>query len=344
MGNEAKRLITGFTVNFISLVDQPANGKEIILKSVDAKQPEGADRFRREFAITKSDSDKQIVYGLVAVPGETDTQGDVYTAQAVEKAMEEFMFYGWNNRNIDREHDYEARDAFVRESWIVKENDSFFSEIGAWAVGIKVNNADLWAVIKSGEVGGLSLAGWAYEFSDTDDSGIAGFVGELSAEMAKADEIMKSGKTLSAKTKEKLKSALDSIKDLLDGSIEKAETEEEMKPEEMKELLKAVLAEEMGPITARLDAIEKSQSNPAGKTPEGNQAGEGTQIEKTAEEKAKEEMTALVKSAISDALAPLDDRLKTLEKTGVTRGNSEPGLPDGIEKSAFYGSGIIPKI
>lgn len=59
---------------------------------------------------------------------------------------------------IDREHDYNKRDCFVRESWIVKENDPMFAEVGAWAVGIKVMSDDLWDVVKSGGVNGLSFS------------------------------------------------------------------------------------------------------------------------------------------------------------------------------------------
>lgn len=63
MPSKAKRCITGFNVEWISLVDSPANQKKIILKSTKAK-PEAEIRKEWNFPITKSDTDKRIVYGL----------------------------------------------------------------------------------------------------------------------------------------------------------------------------------------------------------------------------------------------------------------------------------------
>lgn len=182
---DLKRVVAGFNVEWISLVGSPANQKKIILKSANAKPSDQTEK-QWDFPLTKVDVEKRIVYGLVAVPNEVDTDGDMYTPAAVEKAMENFMACGYT-QYIDREHDYNKRDCFVRESWIVKENDPMFTEVGAWAVGIKVMSDDLWDVVKSGGVNGLSLAGWAYE--------------SLDPESAAEFNVTKAGKTISEKTK-----------------------------------------------------------------------------------------------------------------------------------------------
>lgn len=51
----------------------------------------------------------------------------------------------------------------MAESWITKSGDPLFGDepAGSWAVGIKIENAETWALIKSGEIQGLSMAGTA---------------------------------------------------------------------------------------------------------------------------------------------------------------------------------------
>ena len=105
---DLKRVVAGFNVEWISLVGSPANQKKIILKSANAKPSDQTEK-QWDFPLTKVDVEKRIVYGLVAVPNEVDTDGDMYTPAAVEKAMENFMACGYT-QYIDREHDYNKRD------------------------------------------------------------------------------------------------------------------------------------------------------------------------------------------------------------------------------------------
>ncbi len=347
MSSKAKRCITGFNVEWISLVDSPANQKKIILKSTKAK-PEAEIRKEWNFPITKSDTDKRIVYGLVAVPGEVDTDGDIYTAMAVEKAMEQFMSYGYT-QYIDREHDYEVRDAFVRESWLVKENDPFFKEVGAWAVGIKVRSDDLWDVVKSGAVNGLSLAGWAYESTDPDAYG----------EITKDGVITKAGKTISAATKSALEtafsslvSAIDGIKGLLDveEKNQKKEDVEDMTKEEMQALMKGAFDEAVAPIKADIENLKKSmEKEPEGKlenqpTTDGKEAiqkSDGGTVEQPPAVVSKEDVAAIVKSAVIESVKPLQDELDLIKKSGFMRAITE-NQGEKVEKSVWAGSGIIP--
>ena len=347
MPSKAKRCITGFSVEWISLVGAPSNGKKIILKSQNAK-PETATRKEWSFPITKSDADKRIVYGLVAVPGEVDTDGDIYTALAVEKSMEQFMNYGYT-QYIDREHDYNMRDAYVRESWLVKEGDPLFQEVGAWAVGIKVCSDDLWEVVKSGAVNGLSLAGWAYETTDPEAYG----------ELSKDGVLAKAGKTLSAATKnaltaahDALNAAIDGIKGLIEANEEKSKKEdiEDMTKEEMQALMKGAFDEAVAPIKADIETLKKSMEKEPETTPEtppaaaggeavNKSAGDGA--EQTPAAVSKEDVAAIVKSAVTSSVKPLQDELDLIKKSGFMRAITE-NQGEKVEKSVWSGSGLIP--
>lgn len=141
-------------IQFISLVRMPANRRRIIWKSeggVEVVVP-----------LMKVADEKKVVYGIVYAPGEIDEQGDWTTAEEIEKAAYRFM-KNLRLHNIDKNHDFQPKDAFICESWLIRAGDPLFPEEreGAWAVGIKVEDDELWKGIKEGEITGLSMAGVA---------------------------------------------------------------------------------------------------------------------------------------------------------------------------------------
>jgi len=149
-------------VYFISIVTAGANGKDIVLKSSD-----GADM--RQIPIKKTIAQKGVrnevsgmyegmIYGIVYAPDEIDSDGDTATAEEIKAASYRFM-EAQRGRQIDINHDLRVVKACVVESWIVGEGDRFFTEKGAWAVGIKVDDWDVLYKIENGELGGLSM--WA---------------------------------------------------------------------------------------------------------------------------------------------------------------------------------------
>jgi len=156
---EPLREIVDADISFISLVKAGANQKVVIWKS--AAQP-GELTLQKEIIILKTDDEKQMVYGIVYSPGEVDTDGDFATAAAIEKMAYKFMKNG-KTPNVDQQHDFVADEGFVAESWITKSGDPLFADqpVGSWAVGIKVENQETWALVKSGEIKGLSMAGAA---------------------------------------------------------------------------------------------------------------------------------------------------------------------------------------
>lgn len=316
--------------------------KDLILKSANAKPSDQTEK-QWDFPLTKVDVEKRIVYGLVAVPNEVDTDGDMYTPAAVEKAMENFMACGYT-QYIDREHDYNKRDCFVRESWIVKENDPMFTEVGAWAVGIKVMSDDLWDVVKSGGVNGLSLAGWAYE--------------SLDPESAAEFNVTKAGKTISEKTKNTLEAAknalvdaLEMIRNLMPEKNQKNNEMEDvlnMKKEELEALIKSTVTEAVKPIQEEIETLKKSENDDnAGKGAAGDTGtgeadqndGTGTGDDTGEGDLTGEQIAEVIKSTVAEVVKPIQADIQMLKSVGIMRANTEPGISK-IEKeqSPFDGS------
>ena len=153
--------LTDLHVHFISLVQRPANGKDLTLKS-DRGAPV-------MFEIRKTIDEQMRAYGIVYAPGEEDAQGDHTDAPTILRAANEFMREG-RLKNVDLEHGFDPAEAFVAESWIVRSGDPLFGDEpdGAWAVGIQITDPNLWRAVKSGEYTGLSLAGYARTAEEDD--------------------------------------------------------------------------------------------------------------------------------------------------------------------------------
>jgi len=110
-----------------------------------------------QLPITKVDDAFHLVYGVVYAPLAVDSHGETMTEEEVEKMCHDFLYYG-RNANIDVMHNNEACGARVVESFKVREGDNDFGEhVGAWVVGIKIPEGDVWSKIKSGEYSGFSL-------------------------------------------------------------------------------------------------------------------------------------------------------------------------------------------
>ena len=122
----------------------------------------------------KSDEEKRIVTGPAMVPNQEIIRMDAedkpyfvyFTEETIVKAQEVFAKYG-KTKSTNFEHATGMRDVTVVESWIVtdptndKSNALGFKDIpkGSWFVSYKIDNDDLWAKVKSGEVKGFSIEG-----------------------------------------------------------------------------------------------------------------------------------------------------------------------------------------
>jgi len=93
-----------------------------------------------------------------------DSDGYIYfTKETIKKASEMFLEQEIMN-NATLEHEEKVSDLKLVESWIVLNSDKdksaelgFNVPVGTWMVSYKVNNAELWERIKSGEFKGFSI-------------------------------------------------------------------------------------------------------------------------------------------------------------------------------------------
>jgi len=114
--------------------------------------------------IAKMDSSAQVIKGVVYEPLVLDSQEDWMAPEEIKKSAHNFM-KNLNLQNVDTSHDLSEVDAYVCESYIAKADDPEGFVEGAWVVAIKVESDDIWSLIESGEIGGLSMygPGMAYE-------------------------------------------------------------------------------------------------------------------------------------------------------------------------------------
>ena len=158
MAQDQVHRIEDLSVAFISLVEAPANQRSLLVKSASADQQV----FERQVVIAKQDVARRMAYGLVLVPDEIDGWNDTIAPGEIEKAAYNFMRSGATTQ-IDADHDRDAAKGYVAESWIVRQKDPLFPEEtpGAWAVGVKVTDDEVWARVESGDLTGFSVLGLA---------------------------------------------------------------------------------------------------------------------------------------------------------------------------------------
>jgi hypothetical protein len=158
-------------VNFVSLVDSPAIQRNF-LQFKEARQM---------FAV--QDDEQRIVSGPAMVPDfpmfRNDQMGQYYAvfdAQTINSIAYRFFKKGYQ-ANINEDHQVDAlvKDSVFFESWIVdrqkgKHPLNGYDDMpdGTWFLTAKINNADTWERIKSGELKGFSVEG-LFEFVKVGD-------------------------------------------------------------------------------------------------------------------------------------------------------------------------------
>lgn len=101
----------------------------------------------------------QVTY--VAMLEGTDLQGDYISADEVRKAKESF------NRSMQRAnlfHIMMTDKFFVEESYLAPTDLNFGGvdiKKGTWLITLQINDEDLWEMIKTGEINGISIGAMA---------------------------------------------------------------------------------------------------------------------------------------------------------------------------------------
>lgn len=117
----------------------------------------------RTIVLSKSDEsqpEEHLVWAELYAPLIPDSQGDYMTVEEVQKAAYRFMK---NQRldQVDSQHTNNlVKGASIVESFIARKGDPDFIE-GSWVVGMHIDNPDMWAKIKKGEINGFSLEAMA---------------------------------------------------------------------------------------------------------------------------------------------------------------------------------------
>lgn len=117
----------------------------------------------KEVKIRKFSQMKQIAYGVVLEPDTEDLQGDVITAEEIERTAHDYMT---NIRKVGARHKA-AMDAVPVESYIAPMDLSFDGgpygsstvKKGSWVLGVKVNDPAQWKKVMNGEYSGFSIGG-----------------------------------------------------------------------------------------------------------------------------------------------------------------------------------------
>lgn len=313
---ECKRKLKKVNVQFISLVGQGANGKAILWKSADASDNPA---YEKTISILKTNDEQRLVYGIVYSPNEVDSQGDTATADVIKDMAYGFM-KSRNTLSVDKDHNGMSSEGFVAESWIVKKKDSVFTDQpeGSWAVAIKVENDTTWNAVKSGEIGGLSLAGLAEieevtkadeKSEETQGTGIIQKIRQLLKIDGDKEPIIKAGKAISAANMARIKAAVEVLTEIINAGgmpmsasgdeeeIEMKKTDEpspppiketHMTPDEVgKVTADAVkpLADALKSLEEKMDSIEKAQNEASEKIEKVSKETDGSNQLKVNEKK-----------------------------------------------------------
>jgi hypothetical protein len=103
---------------------------------------------------------KQVLF-IAMVPDEVDLHGDVTSAEEVLKACHS---YNLSARNTSLYHVVPTKQFDIVESYVL-ETDIVLNDIevkkGTWLVKLQVYTDELWELIKSGEINGVSIGAMA---------------------------------------------------------------------------------------------------------------------------------------------------------------------------------------
>ncbi len=95
------------------------------------------------------------VFGEVYAPNIVDTDGESMTAEDIQKMAHDFIANGLV-KSLDTNHNHILNGAEVVESFIARKGDPDYAE-GAWVLGVRMTDGELWDAIKAGEINSFSF-------------------------------------------------------------------------------------------------------------------------------------------------------------------------------------------
>lgn len=248
-----KKKLSDIRIEFISLVENPANGMEIVWKSnhvsaASGSRDNGIPESRKEWcgAIKKSDDEKHLVFATVYEPDTVDSQGDFAEADEIEKAAH--LFLGeYRQEFVDTEHNQRMNGSIVVESFIKRGSVKEYPDTkdGAWCVVIKVRDVDTWDKIKNGEIAGVSMFGSAMKT-------------EVEKTAEKTDDEETEPKGTGATLEEFVKKSIKEIKDFILGNNNQPKAKEnEMNEAEVKKAIEDAIAPKDAEIAELKKTVEQ---------------------------------------------------------------------------------------
>jgi putative serine protease XkdF len=150
-------------ITTIALCKRPKNGLRTVLK---------ADGTLELATLSKAGEDNELL-AVVYAPDRVDADNWFADAATIKEMAHE---YQRDHRNLDIQHDghlLSPRDAYLAESFIVAKGDERFQDwkdhdnnsvgdlTGAWGIVVKIEDPDLRATLKKGELDGVSMFGMA---------------------------------------------------------------------------------------------------------------------------------------------------------------------------------------
>jgi hypothetical protein len=173
--NPKSKRLRGFTPTVIDVTDQPPSTLEQIhgmLSAGELKTTANSDSVAKSvwprFEILKK-TEERFVFGVVLVPNEYDSQGDIYDVEAVRKAAYYYMEEVQTDNTAPPLGLMHQR-ALAKNNIRVLENylapidmhlEGQFVKQGTWLLAAHVLDNELWAAIKDGRLTGWSMEGSA---------------------------------------------------------------------------------------------------------------------------------------------------------------------------------------
>ena len=122
--------------------------------------------FESRGEVTKVDAERRIVYGYASVISKdgvpiVDHQGDIISAEELEKAASEFMLGARSGKTM---HKGEPTTTIIHSFPMTEETKKAYdiqSPYEAWLIAVKVHDDETWELVKSGSLKDFSIGGMA---------------------------------------------------------------------------------------------------------------------------------------------------------------------------------------